>query len=451
MDRRRFLKDAGRTLAGTAALASARSASGAPLKTPPEKPNIVIIMADDMGYGDVGCFGSELIKTPNLDRMAERGIKLTSFYSCASICAPSRAGLMTGRYPIRSGVTMNFYPSSDPMKSVPIHTMTGIGWGLDTEEITMAQALKPEGYASACIGKWHLGDLKKYRPHRRGFDHFMGVLYSNDWKRLKLYRGDEVIEDPVDQAYLTQKYTTEAVEFIADNRDRPFLLYLPHTFPHIPLHASPEFRGRSKGGLYGDTVEEIDWSTGEVLAALERHGIADNTLVVFTSDNGPWYQGSTQGLRGRKNESLEGGMRVPGIARWPGVLPEGKVSNQMSMNFDLFTTAVELGGAETPDDRPIDGKNIIPMLQGEAGPHEALFFYWLDNLEAVRAGRWKYHRRHRFWNASFFFARRGPMLFNIDDDPFESYNLIDTYPDKAKELDELMDEWEDGLVKGVPG
>ncbi len=461
MNRREFICNTGLGLgamAGAAASLSAGKAAGAAGKgrlaargSMKRRPNIVIIMADDMGYGDLGCFGSELISTPNIDRLAGEGVKLESFYSCAAICAPSRSGLMTGRYPIRNGVTMNFYPSRRPLESVSMHLLSGIGWGMDTREITLAQALKPAGYAAACIGKWHLGDIRKYRPHHRGFDHYMGVLYSNDGRPLNLYRMDEVIEEhPVDQNYLTQKYTREAVRFIDDNRDRPFLLYLPHTFPHIPLHASPEFRGRSRGGLYGDTVEEIDWSTGEIMAALERHGLGEDTFVFFTSDNGPWYQGSTQGYRGRKNEAFEGGMRVPAIARWPGVIPAGGVSSEMSMNFDLFATAVGLAGSGLPADRPIDGKNIMPMLNGGPSPHKALFFYWLDNLHAVRVGRWKYHRPHRFWSASFFFAKKGPMLFDVEEDPYESYNLIDRHPDKARELEELMREWESNLVKGLP-
>jgi uncharacterized sulfatase len=253
----------------------------------------------------------------------------------------------------------------------------------------------------------------------------------------------------VDQTTLTQRYTKEAISFIENNRDNPFLLYLPHTFPHIPLHASPKFKGRSRGGLYGDTVEEIDWSTGEILSTLERLGLSDNTFVFFTSDNGPWYQGDTGGHRGRKNEAFEGGMRVPGIARWPGVLPAGEVSDQPAMNIDLFATALALAGAPLPSDRTIDGKGLMPMLKGADSPHNALFFYWLDQLWAVRSGPWKYHRPHRFWASSFFFVKKGPMLFNVEDDPRESYNLIDLYPDMAREMEGIMREWEGNLVKGL--
>ncbi len=440
MERRRFL--------GATAAGSAGCMLGNGLRASFKgKPNIVLIMADDMGYGDLGCFGSELIETPVIDNMADEGIKLTSFYSCASICAPSRSGIITGRYPIRNGVTMNFYSSQNPARSIPMQTLSGIGWGMDTDEITLADALKPRGYECGCIGKWHLGDLKRYRPHRRGFDYFFGVLFSNGMKPFKLFRMDEVVEYPVDQDRLTQRYTEEAISFIEKNRDRPFFLYLPHTFPHIPLHASSEFRGSSRGGLYGDCVEEIDWSTGQVLSALSRLGLSEDTLVIFTSDNGPFYEGSTGGHRGRKNQPFEGGMRVPFIARWPGVIPAGQVSKEMSMNFDLFTTVLEAAGAPIPGDRVIDGKDMLPLLKGGQSRHDALLFYWLDNLHAVRKGRWKYHRQHRFWASSFFFAKRGPMLFDVEGDPHESYNLIDLYPEKARELEVLMNDWEARLEK----
>ncbi len=443
MDRRDFIH------AGAAGAACAML-GGRALASAGRRPNIVIIMADDLGYGDVDCFGSELIKTPHIDNMADQGIRLTSFYSCAAICAPSRSGVMTGRYPVRNGVTNNFCPHVDP-GCVSMELVTGLGLGMDTDEITLGQALSNAGYKTACIGKWHLGDLAKYLPTSRGFDFYFGIPYSNDMEPVKLYQGCEVIEHPVDQDTLTQRYTKEALRFIEDSKDSPFLLYLPHTFPHIPLHASQGFKGRSEGGPYGDCVEEIDWSTGAILSALDRLGLSENTLVIFTSDNGPWYQGSTGGYRGRKNEIMEGGMRVPAIARWPGVISSGQVSDSVAMNIDLFTTALGLAGEPLPDDRPIDGKDIMPLLKGGQSPHQAIFYYWLDNLHAVRSGKWKYHRQHRLWTSSFFFAKKGPMLFDIEADPYESYNLVELYPDKARELEGLMQEWEAELVKGVPG
>ncbi len=445
MDRRRFIGTAGAGAAGLTLLGGRSFASRS------KKPNIVIIMADDLGWGDLGCYGSEGISTPNLDELASEGVKLSSFFSSGPVCSPSRAGLMTGRYPSRMGVNAVYFPSRNPITPV-LHAATGLmSPGMSTDEITVAQALKAAGYSTCCIGKWHLGDMKRYRPNHRGFDHYMGLHYSNDMTPLPLYRNDETIEkSPVDQNFITRKYTEEAVQWIDDKKDGPFFLYFPHTFPHVPLHASPEFRGRSKAGLYGDCVEELDWSVGEVLGALDRHGIADNTFVFFTSDNGPWYQGSPGGFRGRKGETFDGGMRVPGIARWPGVIPAGTTSDEMAMNIDLFTTSLAIAGVDIPDDRPVDGKDILQMLKGGESPHEALFFYRGDSLQAVRAGRWKYRRRHFGWGTAYFFTQRGPMLFNLDTDPDESYNVIDLFPGKAAELEKLMDDWESDFVKGVP-
>jgi uncharacterized sulfatase len=407
-------------------------------------------MADDLGYGDLSCYGSEAIKTPNLDRMAGEGVRLTSFFSSAPVCSPSRAGLMTGRYPSRVGVTTVYFASRNPLGPV-YNTLAGIGEGMNPREITMAQALKTAGYATCCIGKWHLGDMKRYRPNHRGFEHYFGLLYSNDMTPLPLYRNDEIIEkSPVDQDLLTQKYTREALDWLGDNHDRPFLLYFPHTFPHQPLHASPEFRGRSDAGLYGDCVEEVDWSVGEVLKALDKHGVADNTFVFFTSDNGPWYQGSPGGQRGRKGETFDGGMNVPGIARFPGVIPAGTTSDEMSMNFDLFATALTLAGEPLPSDRPIDGKDIMPMLAGSASPHEALYFYKGRELQSMRMGKFKYRRRGMGYTTASFPLVQGPMLFNLEDDPDESYNVMDKFPDVAKKMDAMMRDWEAAMKKGVP-
>ncbi|MFO8058504.1 MAG: sulfatase [bacterium] len=443
MDRRRFVQTTG---LGAAGIAAGRRVSAS------RKPNIVIIMADDLGYGDLGCYGSEAIKTPVLDRMADEGAKLTSFYSSGPVCTPSRAGLITGRYPIRTGAHDVFFPDCNPLVSLPIHLSRGLGPGMSRNEITLAQALKQGGYATCCIGKWHLGDLKSYRPHHRGFDHYMGLLYSNDMVPLPLYRNDEIIDPPpANQDLLTQKYTSEALSWIKQNKDRPFFLYLPHTFPHIPLHASEEFRGTSEAGRYGDCIEEIDWSTGEIMDALERYGLSENTFVFFTSDNGPWYQGSTGRRRGRKGETFDGGMRVPAIARWPGKIPAGSVTDQMSMNFDLFTTALAVAGLNPPQDRPMDGKNIMPLLQGEDSPHKALYFYNSKDLQAVRTQNWKYRRRHAGYATNYWMVPKGPMLFDLTSDHDESYNVIDLYPDKAREMEELMKSFEKNLVKGVPG
>jgi len=366
------------------------------------------------------------------------------------VCSPSRAGLLTGRYPIRTGTTDVYFPMRNPLGPA-INSTHHIGAGLNLKEITLAQAMKTAGYATCCIGKWHLGDLKPYRPHHRGFDHYLGLLYSNDMTPLPLFRDDEIVERaPVNQDYLTRKYTDEALAWLTQNKDRPFFLYFPYTSPHEPIHASPEFRGRSAAGLYGDCVEEIDASVGEILAFLDREGLAQNTFVFFTSDNGPWYEGSAGPLRGRKDQTFEGGMRVPGLARLPGVIPAGKVSHEMSMNFDLFATACALAGAPLPDDRPMDGNNVLPLLQGGPSPHDHLFFYKSRHLQAVRQGQWKYHRRHHDYNAAYPTTQKGPFLFNLANDPDEAYNVAALFPDKAAELEGLMRDWERGLVKGVP-
>ncbi|MEC8358031.1 MAG: sulfatase, partial [Pseudomonadota bacterium] len=292
-------------------------------------PNFIVIMADDLGYGDLGVYGSTLIKTPNLDRLALDGARLDSFYSSANVCTAARGGLLTGRYPIRLDLVADVArPTND------IH--------LAFEEITIAEGLKPMGYRSALFGKWHLGSRLEWSPMDQGFDEFFGVLHSNDMTPLELYRGKQMIENPVDQTTLTERYTREAVRFIAENRDNPFFLYLPHSFPHVPLFVSPRFDGRSDAGLYGDVVETIDWSTGEILAALDEHGLSDNTLVIFTSDNGPWFEGSSGIYRNRKGSSWEGGQRVPFLAHWTGKIPAGTVSSEPAMNIDLYPTLISL-------------------------------------------------------------------------------------------------------------
>jgi arylsulfatase A len=400
-------------------------------------------MADDLGWGDLGCYGSEAIETPNIDSLADDGVRLTQFFSCSPVCSPSRAGLLTGRYPKRSGVNFVYVPTQLFPLAVADYTYYNMPWGLPTEEITMAEAVKQEGYSTCCVGKWHLGDLQKHRPYNRGFDHFFGVLHSNDAFPLKLFRNNEVVEKaPVNQELLTRNYTNEATNWIKKNSSGPFMLYFAHTFPHIPLHASDEFIGKSRGGLYGDTVEELDWSVGQVLKALDDAGVADNTFVFFTSDNGPWFEGSSGAFRGRKGQTLDGGMRVPGIGRWQGHIPAGTTSDQMSMNIDLFTTALTIAGANVPQDRPIDGKNIIPLLKGEQSPHEALYFYHYKDLEAVRTPKWKYHRKHKGWAHLKSVLPQRPVLIDLETDPTESYNVIDKYPEIAKKMEGMMQKWE---------
>ena len=436
MDRRDFLRagalvSAG-LLAGPRAVAQAGSAGSLP--------NFVLILADDLGWGDLGCYGSRSIATPNLDGLAAAGARMTNFFSSAPVCSPSRAGLLTGRYPPRSGITQVLFPH-DSLMDLGLR-VAGVPAGLPLDEITLPDLLRRRGYATAGVGKWHLGDQPQYRPVARGFEHSFGPLYSNDMEPFEIYRGNEMVEKaPADQDRLTRQYTAEAVRFIEQNQSKPFFLYLPHTFPHVPIHASPEFRGRSKGGLYGDAVEEIDWSTGRILETLARHGLTENTLVLFSSDNGPWFQGSPGAFRGRKNETFDGGMRVPLIARWPGRVQAGLVSDEMGMNLDLFTTLLSAAGAKVPGDRPIDGMDLLPVLAGQKkSPHEALFFYQGAELQAIRVGRWKYHRRHRV--LVYPFGKQGPWLFDLENDPNESYDCSLKYPDVAKRLEQMMLDFE---------
>ncbi len=450
MDRRKFITSlaaAGGTALGGSALGLPRDSKAAA-----RRPNVIIILADDLGYGDLGCQGSRVMKTPRLDEMAEQGVRMTSFFASGPVCSPSRAGIMTGRYPIRSGVNYVFVPTELFPLALALYGKYRMPWGLPRNEIVLPELMKTAGYNTCCIGKWHLGDLPGQRPRARGFDYYYGVLHSNDAIPLRLYENERVVEPaPVDQDYLTQSYTEKAVSWIESNDDSPFFLYMAHTSPHVPLHASPEFRGTSEAGLYGDCVEEIDWSVGQVLDALDRRGMAEDTLVFFTSDNGPWFQGSAGGLRGRKDETFGGGMKVPAIARWPGVIPAHTVTDRMSMNFDLFTTSLAAAGLEAPSDRPIDGRDVLPMLKGEEqSPHRELYFYKGRELQAVLQDGWKYHRRHKGWATSFSGRQRGPMLFHLPDDPDESYNVIDLYPGKAKELREQMDAWEKCMAAGVP-
>lgn len=309
-----------------------------------EQPNIVIIFTDDLGYGDVGVYGHPTIRTPNLDRMAEEGMKFTQFYSGAPVCTPSRAALLTGRLPVRNGMMSKELRVLFPFSAK----------GLAPEEITIAEALKDKGYATAAIGKWHLGQESPYLPTDQGFDSYFGIPYSNDMNHsgmppIPLMQGEKIIEQPADQRTLTKRYTEHSLSFIQKNKDRPFFLYLAHTFPHIPLYASDEFRGASSRGLYGDVVEEIDWSTGQILNELKKQGLAKNTLVFFTSDNGPWLTEKQEGgsaglLRNGKGTTWEGGMREPAIAWWPGTIQPGQVSQSLATTMDLFTTSLELAG-----------------------------------------------------------------------------------------------------------
>ncbi|MFO0888544.1 MAG: sulfatase [Isosphaeraceae bacterium] len=402
-------------------------------------PNVVILLADDLGYGDLGCYGHPTIRTPNLDRMAAEGVKLTQFYAW-SYCTPSRAALLTGRLPIRSGLNRVLFPKS-----------TG---GLPDAEVTLAEALRARGYATMCIGKWHLGHLPRYLPTRHGFDHYFGIPYSNDMDRAKeqeppvpLMRDETIVEQPADQDTLTERYTEEAVRFLRDRAEaarggRPFFLYLPYTFPHVPLHAGAAFRGKSPRGLYGDVVEELDASVGRILKTLRELKLAENTLVVFTSDNGPWLvkqldAGSAGLLREGKGTNWEGGVRVSFLAWWPGTIAPGRVVHDLASELDLFATCVELAGGAVPADRPIDGFSLADVFRGKgAGKRNEVIYYYDDQLTGMRQGPWKLHLKtiEAASGRTTTHVESPPLLFNLDQDPSERYDVASGHPEVVARL-----------------
>lgn len=415
------------------------------------KPNIIVIMADDMGYGDLGCYGHPSIRTPNLDRMAADGLRFTDFYAGQSLCTPSRAALMTGRLPIRSGM------AGGPGRHVLYPLNPG---GLPPEEITIAEALKTAGYATAAIGKWHLGDLPDYLPTENGFDYFFGLPYSNDsdWIDTKyrksetlsrdpvqgrfnvsLIRGTNIIERPAVQATLTKRYTEEAIRFMERNKTKPFFLYFAHTFPHVPLFASEKFKGKSLRGRYGDAVEEVDWSVGEVLKWLREENLQKNTFVIFTSDNGPWlnkkWNGGSGGLlRDGKAGTWEGGYRVPAIVRWPGKIPVG-VTHEIASALDLFPTFLKFAGVDLPKDRAIDGIDMTPLLFHGKAHRDTEFYYYGDQLYAVRKGKYKAEfTTHDGYSKEPAEEHHPPMLFNVAADPSEQFDIASEHPDVVAEI-----------------
>jgi len=429
------------------------------------KPNVIIIFADDLGYGDLGCYGSPVIRTPHLDRMAAEGLRFTDFYSASEVCTPSRAALLTGRYPIRSGMCGNrrvLFPNSEG--------------GLPPAEITLAEALKGAGYATAHIGKWHLGIHEGSRPLDQGFERSFGLPYSNDmdgrtglpkgssgsptpphdgWN-VPLLRDGKVVEQPSDQATLTRRYTQEAVAFIAEKKGDPFFLYFAHTFPHVPMFASPAFKGRSRAGIYGDAVEEIDWSVGEVLAALKRNGIAENTLVFFTSDNGPWLimgdQGGSAGLlRDGKGSTWEGGMRVPGIAWMPGRIKPG-VTSEHAHTMDLLPTALALAGAPLPGGVTLDGTDLAPLIFGSKPlPERPFFFYRGNQLFACRLGEWKAHFQTQSGYGQPKPERHDPpLLFHLGRDASERRDVAAQHADVLARITEAVAAHTSGVLPGPP-
>ena len=403
-------------------------------------PNIVLIYCDDLGYGDLGCYGSS-IPTPHLDRMAAEGMRFTQFYSANPVCSPSRAALLTGRYPTRVGVPRVLFPNDTT--------------GLPDDEMTIAQVLKARGYKTMCVGKWHLGHLPEFLPTKRGFDEYFGIPYSNDMSPRSLMHNLEILEEPAVLETLTPRYTERALKFIQRSKDFPFFLYMPHTYPHIPLGASDRFRGRSAQGLYGDVIREIDWSVGQIVDALEKYGLDKNTLVMFSSDNGPWYQGSPGKLRGRKGTTYEGGVREPFLARFPGRIPAGAVCKGVAGTVDILPTVARLCKSDLPA-KSLDGIDIWPLLSGQQQSieREALLYFDDWNVQCARWGKWKLHFM-RYNVPPYVPTPQGgrmnlplpaPELYDLEADPDESYDVA---PEKPKIVAEIRRRVE-FLLEGFP-
>jgi arylsulfatase len=446
-----------------------------------KQPNIVLIYADDLGYGDLASYGALKFETPNLDKLAANGMRFTNFEVAQAVCSASRAGIMTGCYPNRIGI----HGALNPHAKI----------GLHPDEETIAELVKRAGnYRCAIYGKWHLGHLKPFLPSNHGFDEYVGVPYSNDmWKwtydmklateetharkasypELPLMAGDTVwktIENLEDQAMLTTIYTEKAVNFIKENNDQPFLLCVPHSMPHVPIAVSDKFKGKSEQGLYGDVIMEIDWSVGEILKALEKQNLTKNTLVIFTSDNGPWlnfgnHAGSTGGLREGKATVFEGGQRVPCIMKWPGVIPEGSVCNQLASTIDFFPTFASILNVGLPN-KKIDGVNILPLMKGDlkVKPRSDFYYYFHGNsLEAVRKDQWKLVLPHEHRTYEEFEPGNGGLkgktgrthselaLYNLRRDPGERYNVKSTYSEMVEELQMLATKARNDLGDDILG
>ena len=426
-------------------------------------PNVVIIFADDLGYADLGCFGGTHVKTPHLDRMASEGRRFTDFYVAQAVCSASRAALLTGCYPNRVGIQGALGPGSNN--------------GINPDETTLAEVFKSRGYATGIYGKWHLGHHPEFLPLQHGFDDYLGLPYSNDmWPKhpsakfppLPLIDRDAVVELNPDQSQLTTWYTERGVKFIEEHRDQPFLLYLPHSMPHVPLFVSEKFAGKSEQGLFADVIAEIDWSVGQILATLERLKLDENTLVIFTSDNGPWlnygnHAGSAGPLREGKGTAWDGGVRVPCVMRWPGRIAASTVCTEPCMTIDLLPTFAGLIGAELPA-RKIDGLDIAPLLVGDGtarSPHEALFLYWLNELHAIRSGDWKLHFPHPYRQfekggqdgqpAPYAQGKTDLVLYNLRTDVGERYDVQAEHPEVVSRLQQLAEQARadlgDGLTK----
>lgn len=410
--------------------------------------NIIIIFADDLGYGDMSCYGNPTLRTPNLDRMAAEGAKFTQFYVASPVCTPSRAALLTGCYPKRVGLHEHvLFPYSRK--------------GINPDELTIAEMLKEKGYTTACIGKWHLGHQEKFLPLQHGFDHYFGLPFSNDMSKkeqakrgndkykyeLPVIRGNDTIELDPDQSLLTKRLTEDALRFIRENKDNPFFLYFPHPMPHIPIYASADFKGKSPRGLYGDTVEEIDWSVGEILKVLRKYKIDTQTLVIFTSDNGPWLPFKTHGgsagpLRGGKGTTFEGGMREPCILWWPGHIPPGTICTEITSTMDILPTIAHIVGYDLPEGLKIDGEDIHDLLENpelkKFDNREFYYYSQMGEIEAIRQGPWKLFKKGEIIE-----------LYNIEEDISEKYDLASEYPDLVKKLIDELKKFDEELTRSA--
>ncbi len=432
-------------------------------KTPEykNKPNIIILFADDLGYGDIGCYGSKVIKTPHLDQMAADGMRFTDFYVSAASCTPSRASLMTGVYAARIGLE----------KVVDDLSTTG----LSAAELTIADYLKQDGYKTALFGKWHLGHHPEFMPRQHGFDEFFGIPYSMDmwpfhpnpshhYPAIPLYHNERVVEYNPDVNTLTQRLTDKTIDFIRSHKDQPFFVYLPYSLPHVPLGASEQFREQSEAGLYGDAVMEIDWSAGQIVKALKELNIEQNTLLIFSSDNGPWlsygnHAGSAGQLREGKGTTFDGGQRVPFIAQMPGIIPGGSTCEQLATTLDVLPTILEI--TNQPLHKPVDGQSIYQLLTTTLAesPHEAFFFMNGRRVEGVRSGKWKLHVPHRYrvvqtpghdgqsGNQDNYGGSIGLALFDIEKDKAETNNVAQRHPDVVKQLTQLILDFEYDILK----
>ena len=412
-----------------------------------ESPNIIVLFPDDMGYGDVSGNGHPTIKTPNIDRIANNGIKLTNFYSGSPACTASRYSLLTGKYPIKSGFDWVLYPKSER--------------GIHPKEFTLAEGLKSVGYKTAMFGKWHLGSTKmEYLPLQNGFDEYIGLPYSNDmippkWPAIPLFHNNDTLELNPDQTKLTKLYTDKAIDFIEKNKENKFFVYLPYAMPHVPLYPGKDFQNKSERGEYGDVIEEIDWSIGKIVQTLEKLKIDKNTVVFFASDNGPWIikglKGGSSGLfRDGKGSTWEGGMRVPGIIYWPGTATPASNSTISSVR-DIYTTALQLGGVTTSLKNNNDGNNLVELFtnsNAKLNDDKLFFYYGLRNeIFAVRKGSWKLHIKTHSQTGKDYFEGKLPLLFNVNIDPSENHDISDQYPEIVKELQNSISKQKETVTK----